>query len=1050
MTVESQVNKTEAMVMGSSATYDFSFHVLLNDPTENEAKQAIKVSISDGETTTQLEYGTDYTVSLNDDGNGGTVTVADMKTSDYSLIIYREYDFKQGSDYQNYNSFPADTLEGNLDKNVMVAQQLNEKLDRAVLLDMFSTSSPNEYAAKIEALYDIRNEIVTDAQISAAITDVSGNKTNINAVAGNETNINAVAANETNINAVKENETNINTTATNISAVNSAAENMTAIQNAPTQAANAAASATLAEKWAVQMDTPVSGSDYSAKKYALDAQQAVAQAPGFSVDPMFTIRSFPRGVHPSPLSWARCNNTTINGDLFTEAYAALVDGDPVERTVTQAKPLSYSPYMTIDGLDITLLRGAGNTKLPVKAKDLTGLTSLSTDLDNNTLSSFKYSLVFDLDLSNSELYSTWTETVYLYGIGLRLRKYNNQYQFKAISINAIEGTAVSCDIMDGDYQVEVTLRKSGSSFVLEIKVCPPVGFQVSSSYTTYLTNANVKSMMNHTDATYGGRVVYFSYTGPNKLVVKTSATMFVTATWSGTAGMGDNLQNLNETYVDYGYTGQDVYDLKADNIGTVTIPYKEYDGKKFITVANRTLATTVYNKLGSHQYYSVDTTNHNFIVPAKQYSSDLISSGKQYWMLNNDGSIAANYGNNFAFGVDPNNRAITFQIATNESNVTMYFPFPVYVYYVSLSAGSYTYNSANNSITFSDSCTGLIFARVRDDMEKSFIDAYDYCLVGSPQDPIEVNLHEIITSHDLKTVNGQSVVGSGNIDVGDPALLNSNYTSDRILQIMQNLKVIISDGSVVLKAGSKLYDGTGYSWTTTADMTRTLTGTARYFFIIEKNSKNSHFYSVSAMYVQTTQPSSGGCWYNPDTGVTKWSNNATTWADCSLPCAIINVSNGVPTVEIVFNGFGFIKDTLFLLPDMKLQMPNELNSDGTYKSVFLTTTGIKTYTVTSGTGMIGVYVQGPTAGTLFASSELRYDMHRNAFINKTTGEADCCIKIGKVNLDSNHHITAIAQYPVDRFGVSRDFIDGLSYEYYGNDDTVTISSPSQAIIFEEL
>ena len=54
-----------------SLTYDFSFDCLLNDPTEELAKQAIKAKISDGSNETQLVYGTDYTVALNSDGHGG-------------------------------------------------------------------------------------------------------------------------------------------------------------------------------------------------------------------------------------------------------------------------------------------------------------------------------------------------------------------------------------------------------------------------------------------------------------------------------------------------------------------------------------------------------------------------------------------------------------------------------------------------------------------------------------------------------------------------------------------------------------------------------------------------------------------------------------------------------------------------------------------------------------------------------------------------------------------------------------------------------------------
>ena len=76
MTVETTKNKTDKQVMGS-LTYDFDFDCLLQDPTEEDAKQAVKVTITDGVQEYPLEYGTDYSVALNSSGFGGTVTVAD-------------------------------------------------------------------------------------------------------------------------------------------------------------------------------------------------------------------------------------------------------------------------------------------------------------------------------------------------------------------------------------------------------------------------------------------------------------------------------------------------------------------------------------------------------------------------------------------------------------------------------------------------------------------------------------------------------------------------------------------------------------------------------------------------------------------------------------------------------------------------------------------------------------------------------------------------------------------------------------------------------------
>lgn len=64
------------------------------------------------------------------------------------------------------------------------------------------------------------------------------------------------------------------------SASGSASTATTQASTATTQASNAATSATLAQDWATKTASPVSGSDYGAKKYALDASSSASAAAG--------------------------------------------------------------------------------------------------------------------------------------------------------------------------------------------------------------------------------------------------------------------------------------------------------------------------------------------------------------------------------------------------------------------------------------------------------------------------------------------------------------------------------------------------------------------------------------------------------------------------------------------------------------------------------------------------------------------------------------------------------------------------------------------------
>ena len=177
-------------------------------------------------------------------------------------------------------------------------------------------------------------------------------------------------------------------------------------------------------------------------------------------------------------------------------------------------------------------------------------------------------------------------------------------------------------------------------------------------------------------------------------------------------------------------------------------------------------------------------------------------------------------------------------------------------------------------------------------------------------------------------------------------LSNSPYTTNRILEIPQDIKLELNNGTLTLKAGSKVYDGTGYSWIIQADASRTLTSNGSYTIVVQKDSNTTHIYGLTETHSQNTQPTSRGVWINTDTGATKWSNDGTTWSDCSLLLGNFTVSNGaISFIDQVFNGFGYIGSTMFMLPGIKVEYTIGRNPDGTYIKQMFTSTSVMTNTI---------------------------------------------------------------------------------------------------------
>jgi hypothetical protein len=131
MSVETTERKASFVLNGVTSTFDFTFRAL--------TATDIKAISTTGGVNTTLVYTTDYTVSLNSDGVGGTLTlVSAASTGTGTLTVYRETTDKQESDYEDYNQFPADTLETDLDRRTCVSQEKSEDLNRSVKMPITS------------------------------------------------------------------------------------------------------------------------------------------------------------------------------------------------------------------------------------------------------------------------------------------------------------------------------------------------------------------------------------------------------------------------------------------------------------------------------------------------------------------------------------------------------------------------------------------------------------------------------------------------------------------------------------------------------------------------------------------------------------------------------------------------------------------------------------------------------------------------------------------------------------------------------------------------
>jgi hypothetical protein len=129
MAVSSETYKNIYTGDGSTTDFDYNFRIL-----QAADLKVIKYTISGGSTET-LTLSSDYNVYDVGVASGGYISLDTAPSSDYKIIIMRDADYTQETDFVENDPFLADTIEDTLDKLTMLTQQLLEQVDRSVLQD---------------------------------------------------------------------------------------------------------------------------------------------------------------------------------------------------------------------------------------------------------------------------------------------------------------------------------------------------------------------------------------------------------------------------------------------------------------------------------------------------------------------------------------------------------------------------------------------------------------------------------------------------------------------------------------------------------------------------------------------------------------------------------------------------------------------------------------------------------------------------------------------------------------------------------------------------
>ena len=185
--------------------------------------------------------------------------------------------------------------------------------------------------------------------------------------------------------------------------------------------------------------------------------------------------------------------------------------------------------------------------------------------------------------------------------------------------------------------------------------------------------------------------------------------------------------------------------------------------------------------------------------------------------------------------------------------------------------------------------------------------------------------------------------------------LKYNRITNCITEIPQDIKLELNEGTLTLKAGSKIYipngfeaDGVTKKFDTKiidSDISLQSTLSARTQLLVYRSRGESRLVITSPNNTKSGNTTTSNGWYY-NISDNKIYRDALS-EDISLPLAIVTLDGTKITgINQIFNGFGFFGSTVFALPGVKTLISNGRNLDGTLKNIEYTINEIKLRTVT--------------------------------------------------------------------------------------------------------
>ena len=291
--------------------------------------------------------------------------------------------------------------------------------------------------------------------------------------------------------------------------------------------------------------------------------------------------------------------------------------------------------------------------------------------------------------------------------------------------------------------------------------------------------------------------------------------------------------------------------------------------------------------------------------------------------------------------------------------------------------------------------------------------------------------------------------------------LNETQITNCITKIPQDIKLELSNGTLTLKAGSKVYipNGAGVFKEILINSDISLTDTTNYnnLFVFYIDGRLERILSTQ-VFSGTDAPSGTNFlyWYDTKNNLIKrTTDGGSNWTsgNISFPLGLFSTNGtGFSSIDQVFNGFGYIGRTIFSLPGAEGLIPSGRNTDGSLNNAKFMTT--KVTTINNGVSLdnaILAYFTGTSVLTLTYSQNYYHNNQENYNYFNGIKTAQFLL-FGTLNADSTGRVTSFSPKLPVKLADNQEVVHKTGNETIEGEkiftSNITVSNPNGVSIMQ--